>query len=123
MVSIKTDSLRGQAELLNREVFHYNYRFQVLNDCLHWLKRQEFEEVYEIHRVLVRQCDEMKQQKRELAMLAEAMYRICDKYDRTEQTIIENGEAFQKLAGRVEAVNLDRIREQLSQLGMRMAEQ
>jgi hypothetical protein len=51
------------------------------------------------------------------------MERICDKYDRTEQMIIDKGEEFRVIRGSVEMAELISIRTQLVKLGIDIVEQ
>lgn len=118
MVSVRTERLRKQAELLSREARRYDYKFPVLEDSISWLRQQEFDEKNEIQRVLTRQNEELREQKRELVVLAEAMRRICDKYEKAEQRIMDSGEMPQKTNGRVEWVELEHIKVKLSGLGI-----
>lgn len=122
MVSIRTESLRGQADVLYREALHYSNRFLALEECISWVKRQEFDEANEIYRVLTRQYEELAGQKKELILMSEAMRRICDKYDTAERKIVEGQEVYRKPAGYVGEVNLKHIRSQLSELGIHLAE-
>lgn len=122
MVSIKTGVLKAQADVLSEEAHHYNYIFSKMDECISWLKRQEFNEANEIYRILTYQYDELQEQKKELLLLSEVTKRIGDKYDKTEKTIIECGESCQKLKGHVYSVNLNSVRNMLFESGLHMAE-
>lgn len=122
MVEIRTRSLKNQAELLSKAALCYDIKISVLEESLTWLKRQEFDEVYQIYQMLKKEWEELKIQKKKLSLLAETMQQICEKYDRTESEIIESGETSRKLSGYVESVNLTQIQMQLSELGFHMTE-
>lgn len=122
MVEIRTRLLKNQAELLSKAALCYDIKISVLEESLTWLKRQEFDEVYQIYQMLKKEWEELKIQKKKLSLLAETMQQICEKYDRTESEIIESGETSRKLSGYVESVNLTQIQMQLSELGFHMTE-
>lgn len=111
MVSVRTEPLRIQAENLRKEAFRYNYRIAQEETCIAWMKAQEFDEAGELCRALAKQREALVKQKRELLMLAEALHRICDRYDRAEQKIMESGEARQTAWGNVVEVDLLNIRQ------------
>lgn len=111
MVSVRTEPLRIQAENLRKEAFRYNYRIAQEETCIAWMKAQEFDEAGELCRALAKQREALIKQKRELLMLAEALHRICDRYDRAEQKIVDSGEARQTAWGNVVAVDLLNIRQ------------
>lgn len=123
MVSIKTERLRELAEILNREAVHYDHRFRALEESISWVRRQEFNEANEIHRVLMREYDELRQQKKAMMLLAEAILRICDKYDKTEQKIVDSGETCEKLIVRADWINLEHMRRLLVKVGLDMTDQ
>lgn len=123
MVSIKTEALRELAESLNREAVHYDHRFRVLEESMLWIKRQEFEETNEIHRVLMKQYDDLIEQKKAMLQLAEAIRRICDKYDKTEWQIILSGVIAKRVEVHVDWVKLERMRSLLATVGLDMADQ
>lgn len=122
MVSIKTESLREQAEELNRTALQYDHRFAVLEECSSWLRRQEYDETNSIYRVLVREQEKMQQQKRELLLLAEGLRRISDRYDRTEERIMENEEMFTKTPQNIQWMDVGGLRDRLSELMKNMVE-
>lgn len=121
MVNIKIETLRGQAEILNREADRYAGRIEGMEAVIAWMRRQEFGEAKEeIYRKLVRQRDSLWQQRREMFLLAEALRRICERYDRTEESIIESGDAYQKSGGQIGSVDLSGIRERLFRMGIHL---
>ena len=118
MVSVRTEWLREQAELLNREACRYDHRSAALEDSISWIRQQEFDEKKEIQRALARQYEELRQQKKALLLLAGAMRRICDKYEKAEQRIIDCGEMPPKMNGHVTWVELEHIKVKLHGLGI-----
>ena len=123
MVSIKTISLRKQADMLHFRARRLNYQLKYLESIMLWMKRQEFSEAHEVYHSMIRQYEALGKQKQELLLLEEALRRVCDKYDRTEQRIIESEEKCLKIRGYVNIISLSRIREQLRELGMHMTNQ
>jgi hypothetical protein len=123
MTGIQTEKIKTQAELLIREANYFEYYLTTLESCIAWIKQQDFGEAVEIHRTLTIQYDNLKQQKRILLLLGTVMERICDKYDRTEQMIIDKGEEFRVIRGSVEMAELISIRTQLVKLGIDIVEQ
>ncbi len=91
-ISVKTTGLREQADKLNREALRYNRRFSEMEDCISWMRRQVFDGADEVYHMLKKQNEEMMHQKKDLLLLGESLRRISDKYDRTEERIIEQGE-------------------------------
>lgn len=122
MVNIKTERLREKADAMNREALHYNYRFQTIEECISWIKNQEFDEKEELQRVLARQYEELREQKREILLLSGVMQRICDKYDETEQRIMEDRDIYRKFIGYVKMVDLVQMRDELSLLGIHVTD-
>lgn len=122
MVSIKTERLREKADAMNREALHYDYRFQTMEECIFWISHQEFDEKEELQRVLARQYGELREQKRELLLLSGVMQRICDKYEETEQRIMEDRVVCRKFTGFVKMVDLVQMRDKLSLLGIHVTD-
>lgn len=91
-INVKTTALRRQAEELNREAARYNRRFAELQEVIAWVRRQDFKGAEEMCSTLKKQNIELEQQKCDFLLLSRALYRIGDKYDRTEQELVEAGE-------------------------------
>lgn len=122
MVNIRTEVIREQAELLGRTAQHYDYWYPELEKCAAWIRQQEMKEKEEIHWILKKQCEEAAKQRRELKLMAEALRRICDKYEKTEQSIVNSMEPDYKKMGHIETVQLKQLRSQLSELGLHRME-
>ena len=120
MVKVKTEMLRFQADIIKKETIHYEYSLQIIQESISWIKQQEFDELDEIHQILLKEYENLEEQKKKLLLLSDALQRICDKYEKTELLIIEQGETCQKLAGYVEWVNLKGIRNRLNELGIHL---
>lgn len=120
MVTIHTGRLREQSDILYREALQYNQRLSELEACITWLRRQEFDEVDELLRLLHGQYEKLGRQKEEMLKLSGLLQRICGRYEAAEQEIIESPEAFQKLRGFVKTMHLADIRECITALGIRI---
>ncbi len=120
MITIHTGRLRDQAELLNKEAFQYNHRLSGLEDCIVWLRHQEFDEVDEILWLLSGQREKLDRQKEELLMLSGILQRICSRYETAEQEILESTDSCQKLKGYVKTIKLSDIRDRLAVLGVQI---
>lgn len=123
MVSVKTNVLKRQADNLKKNVQRYDDRCSVIEECMNWLKVQEFDGKEEIRRVLFRQHGDLIRQKKELLMLSEALWRICEKYEKTEQMIADYHEKLQGTEGYVNMVDLTHICDYLSKWGFRTADE
>lgn len=122
MISIRTEVLRAQAEDLGRAARHYEYYLPVLEEGIAWGKCQEHREIKETVRCLEILYEELAQQKKELALLEAAMQKICDKYDRAEQRILDSQEIPQKAAAVIGRVNVEYLQDLLSELDIHMTE-
>lgn len=122
MVSIRTEVLRAQAEGFSRAARRYEYYLPVLEEGIAWGKCQEHREIAEAVRCLERLCGELVQQKKELALLEAAMQKICDKYDRAEQRILDSQEIPQKPAAVIGRVNVEYLQALLSELDIHVTE-
>lgn len=121
-VSVKTAGLREQASELNREAHRYNRRFQEMEEVISWLKWQEFDGADELYHTLRKQNEEMTRQRRNLLLLTEALKRICDKYDRTEQEIMEQGERRTQW-GEVQSLDIAELANNLLKMGLQVSGQ
>ena len=87
MVTIHTGRLREQSDILNREALQYNQRLSELEACIAWLRRQEFDEVDELLRLLHGQYEKLGRQKEEMLKLSGLLQRICGRYEAAEQAL------------------------------------
>ena len=94
MFSVNTAKIRQDADILQREARRYEYRLETLRGTMFWLRRQDFDEADELHRVLKRQYEELESERKSLMILSEVLTRISDKYENTEEDLEESGEAM-----------------------------
>lgn len=107
---------------MNKEAHHFDYRILVLEETVSWLKRQEFDEAGELLYILLKQCEELRRQRRTLLAMTEALRRTAEKYDRAEQRIIDSQEIYQRIPAEIEAVDLRTVRDRIANLGLRLDE-
>lgn len=122
-ISVKTAGLREQADKLNREALRYNRRFSEMEDCISWVRRQDFDGADEVYRTLKKQNEEMLRQRKSLLLLGESLRRISDKYDRTEERIIDQGEHI--YSGRLvvcSPVILNQLNQLLKNMGLQVSD-
>lgn len=121
MVNINTAKIRQDADILQKEARQYGHRFDALAGTMSWLRRQEFDEADELHRVLKRQYEELESERKSLMMLSEVLSRISDKYENTEEDLVESGEIMH--GSRLYVVQMFDLRyltQNLCEMGFRM---
>ena len=121
MFSINTVKIRQDADILQKEARQYEHRSDALREVMCWLRRQDFDEADELHRILKRQHEELENERRSLMMLSGVLSRIGGKYENTEEDLVESGEAMH--AFRIYAVqvfDLHQLTTNLYKMGFRM---
>ena len=111
MSFINTGQLRKQTEVLERQAGNYDSLITSLEEIANWMKRQQFKDVEQFQRTLTVQKDELELQRREMFLLAGSLERICDKCETTEQKISDYREMELDSSGRIESVDVSRIRD------------
>lgn len=120
MLSINTNKLRKAAELLDREAPHYNERLSVLDDCMIWLKHQEFREQEELIHLLKVQHETMMQEQKKLFILSRTLKNVCEVYEDTEQKIVESRRFAWAMPGIIHTVKLKKIKSYLESCGLQI---
>lgn len=120
MLSINTKGLRRAADLLDWEAPRYNDRLSVMDDCMIWLKHQEFREKEELIHLLKIQRETMMQEQRKLLILSRTLKGVCEEYEGTEQQIVESGRYTWKRPGIVNTVNLKQVKDYLRSCGIQI---
>ena len=100
-INVKTGALRVQANEINRQAHRYGRRFSALEECMSWVRQQEFDGAEEMYHTLRWQQEEMMRQKRDLLLLSEGLQRICDKYEKTERKLAEKNFIFRIVAVKI----------------------
>lgn len=72
-----------------------------IQDTISWIRRQDFPEAGELRRALEKEYGELEKQKKDMLRLSEALTRISDKYEKTEEKIVMS----QNLRTRILAVS------------------
>lgn len=111
MSFIDTGQLRKQTEVLERQAGNYDSLITSLGEITNWMKRQQFKDVEQFQRTLTVQTDELELQRREMFLLAGSLERICDKCETTEQKISDYREMESDSSGRIESVDVSKIRD------------
>lgn len=111
MSFINTGQLRKQTEVLERQAGNYDSLITSLEEIANWMKRQQFKDVEQFQRTLTVQKDELELQRREMFLLAGSLERICDKCETTEQKISDYREMESGSSGRIESVDVSKIRD------------
>lgn len=111
MSFINTGQLRKQTEVLERQAGNYDSLITSLEEIVNWMKRQQFKDVEQFQRTLTVQKDELELQRREMFLLAGSLERICDKCETTEQKISDYREMESDSSGRIESVDVSKIRD------------
>ena len=111
MSFINTGQLRKQIEVLERQARNYDSLITSLEEIVNWMKRQQFKDVEQFQRTLTVQKDELELQRREMFLLAGSLERICDKCETTEQKISDYREMESGSSGRIESVDVSKIRD------------
>lgn len=111
MSFINTGQLRKQTEVLERQAGNYDSLITSLEEIANWMKRQQFKDVKQFQRTLTVQKDELELQRREMFLLAGSLERICDKCETTEQKISDYREMESGSSGRIESVDVSKIRD------------
>ena len=111
MSFINTGQLRKQTEVLERQAGNYDSLIPSLEEIVNWMKRQQFKDVEQFQRTLTVQKDELELQRREMFLLAGSLERICDKCETTEQKISDYREMESDSSGRIESVDVSKIRD------------
>ena len=121
MFSINTAKIRQEADILQKEARQYEHRLEALEETMSWLRRQDFDEAEELHRVLKRQYEELGSERKSLMMLSEVLLRISDRYENTEEDLVENGEAMHSIRLYVvQMFDLHQLTQNLCKMGFRM---
>lgn len=111
MSFIDTGRLRKQTEVLERQAGNYDSLITSLGEITNWMKRQQFKDVEQFQRTLTVQTDELELQRREMFLLAGSLERICDRCETTEQKISDYREMESDSSGRIESVDVSKIRD------------
>ena len=111
MSFIDTGQLRKQTEVLERQAGNYDFLTTSLGEIANWMKRQQFKDVEQFQRTLTVQTDELELQRREMFLLAGSLERICDRCETTEQKISDYREMESDSSGRIESVDVSKIRD------------
>lgn len=111
MSFIDTGQLRKQTEVLERQAGNYDSLITSLGEITNWMKRQQFKDVEQFQRTLTVQTDELELQRREMFLLAGSLERICDRCETTEQKISDYREMESDSSGRIESVDVSKIRD------------
>lgn len=111
MSFIDTGQLRKQTEVLERQAGNYDSLITSLGEITNWMKRQQFKDVEQFQRTLTVQIDELELQRREMFLLAGSLERICDRCETTEQKISDYREMKSDSSGRIESVDVSKIRD------------
>nr|WP_295283098.1 hypothetical protein [uncultured Blautia sp.] len=111
MSFIDTGQLRKQTEVLERQAGNYDSLITSLGEIANWMKRQQFKDVEQFQRTLTVQTDELELQRREMFLLAGSLERICDRCETTEQKISDYREMESDSSGRIESVDVSKIRD------------
>lgn len=111
MSFINTGQLRKQTEVLERQAGNYDSLITSLEEIANWMKRQQFKDVEQFQRTLTVQKDELELQRREMFLLVGSLERICDKCETTEQKISDYREMESDSSGRIESVDVSKIRD------------
>ena len=111
MSFINTGQLRKQTEVLERQAGNYDSLITSLEEIANWMKRQQFKDVEQFQRTLTVQKDELELQRREMFLLAGSLERICNKCETTEQKISDYREMESGSSGRIESVDVSKIRD------------
>ena len=111
MSFIDTGQLRKQTEVLERQAGNYDSLITSLEEIANWMKRQQFKDVEQFQRTLTVQTDELELQRREMFLLAGSLERICDRCETTEQKISDYREMESDSSGRIESVDVSKIRD------------
>ena len=104
MSFINTGQLRKQTEVLERQAGNYDSLITSLEEIVNWMKRQQFKDVEQFQRTLTVQKDELELQRREMFLLAGSL-------ERTEQKISDYREMESDSSGRIESVDVSKIRD------------
>ncbi len=89
MINVETGKLRESAIRLHNLSANCNHRLLSLQETILWLREQEFRDTRDLSRALKKQYEELRTQKNELKLLSDALIRISDTYEKTEQRITE----------------------------------
>lgn len=111
MSFIDTGQLRKQTEVLERQAGNYDSLITSLGEITNWMKRQQFKDVEQFQRTLTVQTNELELQRREMFLLAGSLERICDRCETTEQKISDYREMKSDSSGRIESVDVSKIRD------------
>ena len=111
MSFIDTGQLRKQTEVLERQAGNYDSLITSLGEITNWMKRQQFKDVEQFQRTLTVQTEELELQRREMFLLAGSLERICDRCETTEQKISDYREMESDSSGRIESVDVSKIRD------------
>ena len=109
MVSINTEQLRKQADNLTGQSRRFARSQAALEEVLVWMKQQEFKDVGQLIRGIEQQREALEEQRSRMLLLADALQRICDKYDSTGQKLVDIAEISPGISGCIEKVDLDYI--------------
>ncbi|MCD8103782.1 MAG: hypothetical protein LUF35_01965 [Lachnospiraceae bacterium] len=101
MVSVETATLKKTAIRLNNYAANLSKRLLGIQDTISWIRRQDFPEAGELRRALEKEYGELEKQKKDMLRLSEALTRISDKYEKTEEKIVMS----QNLRTRILAVS------------------
>lgn len=119
MVSIDTGALKKTAGQMEQNAQHYDRRTAGLEQCMYWIKSQQFREAEAVYRALSHQCEELYRQKQKWLLLSETIKSVCSSYDRTERRITEYRPFGQKI-GQIHMVSLKQVQDYLQTLGMQI---
>lgn len=122
MISIRADALRAQTDVLNMKYRNYTYFLPKMDECIVWIRQQEFDEVDEICRILRKERENIQEQRREFLVLSEMLGRICDRYVRAEQEIVDSLQNWKRAEGQVGAVKLESLQRLLKEAGISISE-
>ena len=122
MISIRADALRAQTDVLNMKYKHYTYFLPKMDECIVWTRQQEFDEVDELCRILRKERENLQEQRREFLVLSEMLGRICDRYARAEQEIVDSLQNWKRAEGQIGAVKLDSLQRLLKESGISISE-
>ena len=109
MVSINTEQLRKQADNLTGQSRRFARSQAALEEVLVWMKQQEFKDVGQLIRGIEQQREALEEQRSRMLLLVDGLQRICDKYDSTEQKLVDIAEISPGISGCIEKVDLDYI--------------
>ncbi|MCD7884783.1 MAG: hypothetical protein LUI87_13930 [Lachnospiraceae bacterium] len=88
MLSVKTETLKKAAIIFKNEAANLGRRLLQMQDTISWIRRQEFSEALELRHALEKEYEEIEAQRKDLLQLSEALTRICDKYEKTEEKVV-----------------------------------